>query len=856
MNKKKSIRTRLNIAFAGLAILPLLLLGLVLACYNFSVQKNQVNELQREVTQLTARGIGVFFNQVEQRLIAHVKENNYSQLADDQVASRLRTFMDVSVDDSKGRLFDEVAVVSRNGMARVRVSQTSLVQRPAHSNYIRKDEFAVPAKSGESYYGPMRLNKKTGEPVMNMSVPFLDENGEFAGVLVAELRLKLLWNLMTDVRLGDTGSVFVLDEGGYIVAHADPEVVASHIQVQLVPDGYMKGHTGELVLVAHETLGIGGAKLVVVTEYPVVEAFSSFFNTAMIIAAFIILTLYSALALKAKVIREVVEPIESLVSAAGEVGDGKGVIAGDKRRDDELGELATAYENLTDQLSDSMEIAQREKNFIQDAIESLYYPFVVYDAKDHGVLFSNSAAKAGTNLANSQSSSQGEAPRICISIPHTLQKVIETCQPVVINYTERDANCLPGDYEVHGHPVFDDDGNVVRVIEYIIDVTEKSVLEAQLRQAQKLEALGSLAGGVAHDFNNLLSAIMGYAELALEQVSNESVSEDLNSIYEAGSRGAKLTKQLLAFSRKQDLECIAVNFNDIVCGIENILRTMIGESVRLDISLEDKLRNIDADPGQMDQVIMNLAVNARDAMPKGGTLKVETANVVLDEEVSLFNEGVRPGLYALLQVKDTGVGVSDDIKDKIFDPFFTTKGEKGTGLGLATVYGIVKQHEGFIDISSEIGKGTTFSIYLPALNHEPTAVDTEHASPQDFRGNEGILLVDDDGQIVDLLGQVIEKLGYKVYRASSGKEAAELCKTYADSIDLLLTDVIMPGVDGVELAKTFKSNVKDGKIIYMSGYAPELIQRRGAVASGTHFIQKPVRFKDVGRRLRMVLDEK
>ncbi|MFC1751302.1 ATP-binding protein, partial [Pseudomonadota bacterium] len=633
--------------------------------------------------------------------------------------------------------------------------------------------------------------------------------------------------------------------------------VLNRTRIALTSDEYVIGHDGKRALIAFESLELGGAHLNVVTEFPVEEAFSSFFNTAVIIAVFMVLTLLSAVALELMLIRRFVKPIEALASAAQDAGNGKALRRSDYT-DDEIGGLANALDNMTANLSASIEAAQREKSFIQDTIESLYYPFVVYNASDRQVLFSNSAARVNhENAGQEEAVSLKDTYKICISDPRTLDKVIETRKPVVIEYTECASHCLPGNYEVHGYPVFDELGEVVRVIEYIVDITEKKVLEAQLRQAQKLEALGSLAGGVAHDFNNLLSSIMGYSELALEQVDGEcELKDDITSIYDAGRRGATLTKQLLAFSRKQELECVVVNFNHIVSDIEKILWTMIGDNIQMEVSLEEHLHNISADTGQMDQVIMNLAVNARDAMPKGGTLKIETANVALDGEVSELNEGIEPGVYVMLQVSDTGKGISSEIRDKIFDPFFTTKGSNGTGLGLATVYGIVKQHEGFIDISSEVGKGTAFAIYLPVSNQgDVLDIPNKPAEAVELTGDETVLLVDDDEQIVDLLGQVIEKLGYKVHCATSGESAIEICKANKDAIDLLLTDVVMPGVDGVEVAECFKRSMNNGKVMFMSGYAPELISRRGAVASGANFIQKPVRFSYVGRQIRAVLDE-
>ncbi len=386
---------------------------------------------------------------------------------------------------------------------------------------------------------------------------------------------------------------------------------------------------------------------------------------------------------------------------------------------------------------------------------------------------------------------------------------------------------------------------------------QKEKLELQLLQAQKLESVGRLAGGVAHDFNNLLSAILGYSGMALKELPADNIVwRHVKTIEEAGKKGATLIRQLLAFSRKQVLRIAHVNLNDIVQNLAKMLTVMLGEDVALELKTSAPVRNVMADPGQIEQVLMNLAVNARDAMPCGGRIIIETADVDLDDDYARRHEGVMPGPYVLLSVTDTGEGMSKDVQEKIFEPFFTTKEMgKGTGLGLATVYGIVKQHNGHVWFYSEPGKGTTFKIYLPAAEGRAERVPAELPGAA-ARGTETILVVDDEPSIRMLVKDILEPLGYQTLDASCGKEALQTIRTTADKIDLLLTDVILPGMNGRELAREFSARKPGGKVLFMSGYTDSIIASHGILEAGTDFIEKPLTREALLRNIRKVLDGK
>src|SRR5438132_1216171 len=400
------------------------------------------------------------------------------------------------------------------------------------------------------------------------------------------------------------------------------------------------------------------------------------------------------------------------------------------------------------------------------------------------------------------------------------------------------------------------DGVAIGVQGIARDITERKQLEDQLRQSQKMEAIGQLAGGVAHDFNNLLTAINGYSRLALQRMNgNDPIRGYLEEIKKAGDRAANLTRQLLAFGRKQILQPLALNLNGVVKDMNNMLRRLIGEDIVLAAKLDPPLKKIKADPGQIEQILVNLVVNARDAMPQGGNLTIETANVERREEYTSKHVGVRPGNYAMLAISDTGVGMNEETQARIFDPFFTKKEkDKGTGLGLSKVYGIVKQIGGNIWVYSEPGHGTTFKIYLPQLESPATQTEIETKEEDVPRGSETILLVEDEDVIRELARQLLEQAGYHVLEARGGEEAVHLSTEHSGAIDLLPTDVVMPKASAKEIANLITSIRPDLRVLFMSGYTDEAIVHHGALDSGVEFIQKPFTPASLARKVREVLE--
>ena len=464
--------------------------------------------------------------------------------------------------------------------------------------------------------------------------------------------------------------------------------------------------------------------------------------------------------------------------------------------------------------------------------------------------YASGAELVGSNLANLYADSQqwfGLADYL-----RSLQKF----HGLNADWTRRDRSIIS--VRLSGR-AFRNEANTIFFELFAEDVTERRALEQQLRQAQKMEAVGRLAGGIAHDFNNLLMVISGYSEFLLERIGDDpALRGHAQEIANAAERATSLTRQLLAFSRKQMLAPKIVDLNSVVTENVKMLTRLIGEDIDLVMVPGPDIGAVKADPGQIEQVIMNLAVNARDAMPHGGKLTIETANVTLDANYARFHAPVKPGDYVMLAISDTGMGMDADTQAHIFEPFYTTKGLKGTGLGLSTVYGIVKQSEGYIWLYSETGKGTSFKIYLPrfsatgeALASQPAlAADADQPSP----GHETILLVEDEENLRRLARQALETQGYRVIDAPDGAAAMKISQAHKGPIHLLLTDVIMPGMNGRELANHISPSRPEMRVLYMSGYTENHIGHNGTLDQGITLLQKPFTLPALKAKVREVLD--
>jgi PAS domain S-box-containing protein len=405
-------------------------------------------------------------------------------------------------------------------------------------------------------------------------------------------------------------------------------------------------------------------------------------------------------------------------------------------------------------------------------------------------------------------------------------------------------------------PVRGPSGKIEHYVAVKRDVTTEVELEEQLRHSQKMEAIGKLAGGIAHDFNNLLTAITGYSDILLGRLGQEDPGrKEIEEIRNAGDRAAALTRQLLAFGRRQMLNLKVVDLNETIWEMENMLRRVIGEDISIMTFPGNNLWPVRVDPGQVEQVIMNLVVNSRDAMPDGGKMTIETSNVRIDEEYARRRSGVKPGEYVMLAVSDTGRGMSPEVQAQIFEPFFTTKEGKGTGLGLSTVYGIVKQTGGNVWVYTEEGMGTAFKVYFPAVpDAEKASGKSEKREKRSPRGTETLLLAEDEEVVRTIIRTILGSNGYQVMEARDGREALEIAERHQGPIDLLLTDVIMPEISGKDLASCIVKKHPETKVLYMSGYTENAIVHHGVLDAGTAFLQKPFRVDALAQKVREVLD--
>ena len=410
-------------------------------------------------------------------------------------------------------------------------------------------------------------------------------------------------------------------------------------------------------------------------------------------------------------------------------------------------------------------------------------------------------------------------------------------------------------FESHVQPLRYGDGAIQGVVGVALDVTERERLTDQLRQSQKMQAVGELAGGVAHDFNNLLMVVKGHAQLLLDRIpESSSLRLSAEQVDKAADRAATLTRQLLAFSRKQVLQPRVMDLNDAVAGMIKMFSRVIGENIEMAFLPGGKLGHVRADPGQIEQVLLNLVVNARDAMPDGGRLTIETSNVELDSAYAAVHTSVAPGQYVMLTVTDTGCGMDSETQARIFEPFFTTKGPgKGTGLGLATVYGVVKQSGGYIYVYSELGRGTTFKIYLPQVWAEVERLSPDTQKKRSSRGTETILFVEDEQSVRELVRDYLVGAGYCMLEASDGTQALKVAAAHPGPIHILITDVVMPHLSGPELASKLTAERPNLKVLFISGYTDDTVFRHGVLEGGVAFLQKPFNLKALSQKIHEVL---
>jgi len=527
---------------------------------------------------------------------------------------------------------------------------------------------------------------------------------------------------------------------------------------------------------------------------------------------------------------------------------------------DEISRLSRAFNDMSSRLRSLYEELQRSEAHFRSLIENARDFILLVDAD--GTLryaspslereFAKDQPLIGKNIFSLVEPADGDAVKSLLATPagpDVRQKSVE--------FRMRGVDGTLRTLETHGSRLLRDSA-ATGVVFNARDITERQLMEDELRQSQRMEAIGTLSGGIAHDFNNLLTIIRGYAHQLLESSTDaQKARAQVQRIDEAAARAAALTGQLLAFSRRTVLQPKVFDLNTLAAGMEHMLHRLIGEHIEIRTAVAPEPCLVEADTGQIEQVIMNLVINARDAMPEGGRLTLETANLVADEAFTSTHQGMLPGSHVLLAISDTGVGIDVETRTHIFEPFFTTKGlGKGTGLGLSTVYGIVKQSGGNIYVYSVSGHGSTFEVYLPRVKDvAAAAAKKEGSSTVNLRGHETVLVVEDESQLRDLVEMMLAKRGYSVLTVEDPLQAEAVSQQHQGPIHLLLTDVVLPGISGRDVARQITARRPETKVLFTSGYTPDAIVRHGVLESGLNFIQKPFTSDTLASKVREVLDE-
>ena len=748
--------------------------------------------------------------------------------------------------------------------------------------------------AGRDYFVKALAARKLsiGEPVISrtthawtsiISRPVMSPENEVLALVYAAMRLDRLQVLLDPGEMPPGTIVALIDEKGTILARTvDPEKwvgqsIAHYPQFQTA----IRDREG-----TEELIGLDGIQRLigytfgkqttwmVTVGIPSEAAYGPIrrdFRRNLLLG---LTTLSAALLVAWSLAGRITSPLLQLSADSRAIGAGNLAHRSQVRSSDEVGKLATAFnqmsatlESRTTALSESEAALRKQTEVLESILHSMGDGVFVVDQTGAFVVINEAARRLYGSIPQHVDVKEWAAssglcqpdmvtPFPAEEMPLSRAMKGESVDNVEMFISRQDAP--PGvRVSATARPLKDREGRVLGAVAVLRDITRQHQLEEHLRQSQRMESIGKLAGGVAHDFNNLLTAILGYASLLLDNLpAGSDAHRDAEQIQKASERAAALTRQLLAFSRKQILQARVVDINAVLLGMEPMLHRLIGEDIKLDAHPAASLAKVKADPTQVEQIILNLVINARDAMPRGGKLTIETANIVLDQSQVESHLDVSPGPYVMLSVSDSGCGMDSETKARIFEPFFTTKPPgQGTGMGLATVYGIVKQSGGHVWVHSELGQGTSLKIYLPQSEQGDRKLGAAPASTSaPATGSETILIVEDEQSVRDLAGSVLKKKGYTVLAASDGEKALHLSQAHAGDIQLVITDEIMPGMRGHELAEVMRTLRPQIKVLFISGYTDAAAIHEGVLAEGIQFLQKPFTPDALARKVRSVLD--
>jgi len=754
----RSLRSRLTVAFFGLAVGPILVVGLVLSFKSINSLKNGAIIHQQIEAERISIAVEDYVRELERVLELTSKAHGFMSL----LRSEQQTILEELI--AYENRFEALTLVDSVGSELIRSNRIQVVTQAALVDRTNDPVFLQAVNLKKNYFSPVQFDIVTGEPHITIAIPLQSfQTGDIEYVLLGSVRLKKIWDLLASISHANQ-SIFIVDGKGRIIGHPDPSVTLSgqKFQIPEASSGVGTGLNGGEVVLATKRLVFGEQSIYIVAQKEIAKALHFSREIIYITLLVVVIALVLAALLSSLVIGAIIHPLEHLASTARTIQQGDLEQQVEYGRNDEVGELGKAFNGMTMRL--------------RSTIENL----------------ENEIVERNNEIAERKKAEQ-----------------------------------------------------------------EKKELTKQLQQSQKMEAVGQLAGGVAHDFNNMLGVILGHAEMVMEQIDpDDPILDNMKEIRKAARRSADITHQLLAFARKQTVAPKVIDLNETIEGMLKMLRRLIGENIDFAWLPGAGLWTVKIDPSQIDQILVNLCVNARAAISGVGKISVETGNDTFDEEYCAIHQDCVVGEYVCITVSDSGAGMDQETLEHVFEPFFTTKGVgEGTGLGLATVFGSVKQNNGFINVYSEPGMGTTFRIYLPHHVGKTEQVSCENTVDPVHGGTETILLVEDEATILEMTTSMLQRLGYKVLTAGTPREAIDMVGELTSEIHLLLTDVIMPEMNGRDLADNLLSNLPQLKCLFMSGYTSDIITKQGILADGVHFIQKPFSKKDLASKIRIVLEK-
>ncbi|NOY09703.1 MAG: PAS domain S-box protein [Spirochaetes bacterium] len=902
------LRTKFLLSTLIITISSSLILVIFFHYFSTNILKNEIGNHLTTITMLKAKQIDLLIQSYEQ-FIDSIKTdstlygllegpNNYNEKLK-TAEKKLKSILQMHPDIARIRLADKSGKIIASTMVNDRGLNI------LDSVYFKKVE-------ENSYQTDIRESELLDKPVLTLSVSILSAD-RFSGALTIDYNFSRINQIVNEKnKYWANSNIYLINYNGRGITSLR-DIDNSTLEKQVMPEDIQTGFNGlsgennnlQTVPLVHKNYSgkkvvsiyhiIPAIASILVAETPIEDAYKPVSYLSQSILISYLFFLLAVVIIFNYLIRYYTSPLKKLINGIRRIGSGDMDFHLNIDTHDEIGELSDTFNKMVISIKKAREsiigynknlekmVAERtgelrseideRKKTEQELIKSeekyrilteQSVEFIYWKAVTGKINYVSPNCLAMTGYSQKEYLGNSDLPEKIVDkedreILDKLQYAFKKREQIRnLQFRIRKKDKKVRWFRYYHIPIYNSNGDFIGFRCSNTDITDYKKLEEEFRQAQKMEAIGRLAGGVAHDFNNLLTVIQGSSEMILLELNkNSSIYPLVEQIMEAGKRAESLTRQLLAFSRKQTLQPKVINLNKLIRDMEKMIKRLIGEDIIFSTNYSNSRRKIKADPGQIEQIILNLVVNARDAMPEGGELEIETQDVTIAEQDAELLEELTPGDYVLLSVTDTGTGMDKETKTHVFEPFFTTKeSEKGTGLGLSTVYGIVKQSSGAIRIYSEPGMGTAFHIYFPATEEQHQQKDESHSISTDLTGKETVLIVEDEDDVRKVAARSLKYYKYNILEARNAGEAIDICKNYGDKISLLLTDVILPGTNGKKLSKEILKIIPRIKIIFMSGYTDNAITHYGLLDPDINFIQKPFTMQILTRKVREVLDKK